>query len=444
MIYQEALDIDGNSCCDNITGTAAYSVKYDKLNRPVLTSFYGVNGLKVNSKKGYSQMLISYDENNNIATCAHLDVNGEYCVNRENRTVRLVGEYDENDYLVKISYYGTNNELCVVGNGAVEIRKNLPNGNVEEVYFLNQNNERFININGFNKMKIAYNTSGLITEIRYYDNEDKLCMNKEGYAIIRNHYEDTDNGMKCTQSIYDTNNKPCMHPVMLSAKTEFEYDVYGNLICQACFDTIGSPCLNNQLCALCENSFDANSRLVQTKFYHYVDGDYVLRKNIENVAIQKNKYNERGYWIEASCYDEYEHPVITMYGCSKWQSEYDNCGRCVEMRFYIENNTLYKNNEGAAIIQWEYNSLGDLVKQIHFDEDGQLCNNTYGIAYVVYGYNIFRGIDSISFFDKNDRLTMCDHPNFNCAQVKFFYDMQGNPIASKKFDENNEEITYGL
>ncbi len=426
-------------CCDNVTGSAWGIMEYDKYGRPVSVTYYGIDGKKTYIKKGYSSMVISYKENKRTSN-TYYDANGEMCLNRELNVARQTFEYDEQDYLKKICNYGTNNELCVVGNGAIECRNNLPNGNPEEVYFLNEQGERFNNINGFNKIRITYNPNGLITEMSYYDKNDKLCMCVDGFAIQRFKYKELDSGMQYSISLYDTLNRPCMHAIQNVSSCVYELNKYSQPVSQYTYDTVGRPCINNQLCAKCENEYDAHGNLIQTKYYQYKDNRYMLAKNIEGVAIQQNKYNERGLWIEAASYDEYNNATYTAYGNSKWQRSYDERGRCIELRNYLDGNMLFKNAEGVAIITFTYNASGDMVGESFLDENRQLCENIYGVAYIVNEYNSFKGVKRISFYDRENKLTMCSHPNFNCAYMEFLYDERGNLISTSKYDEEMEII----
>lgn len=434
------LNSEGKLHCDNVTGTAYSYTTYDEKNRPVSLSYYGVDGQKACCRKGFARVEVTYD-GYNISSRSYFDANGMLCLNREILVAKQTFEYDEQDYLIRLSNYNTNNELCVVYNGAVECRKYLPNGNIEEVYFLNEQEERFNNANGFNKMRMRYSNSGWVTETCYYDKDDHLCMNSQGFAIQRAEYEETENGMICKYSVYDTLDRPCMQNIMNVSKLVFIYDKHANLISQACFDTINQPCMTkDQLCSKCENQFDEYGHLIQSNYYNYVDGEYVPCRNYENLAIMRKKYDERGYLIESSSYDENDTPTFCIYGFSKFKAKYDDRGRCTEMRFYIEDSVLYNNAEGVAMTQWEYDDKGDCTKMLLYDDHEQLCNNIYGVAYSTYEYNIFRGIEKIYFYNKEHQLTTNTLPNFNCASVQYEYDAMGNVIAQYKYDEDGELI----
>lgn len=439
VIKNSFFNTKSKSCCDSQYGVASMKCQYDCKNRLISATSYGLDGEKLCTKQGYARIEREY-EGNNVVSCACYDADGAYCINKEINAVRHTYEFDSNDNLIRLSSYSDEENLRIVGLGAVECRKLLPNGNVEEVYFLNENQERFNNMFGFNRMKMTYNNSGQVVETQYYNKDDQLCMNADMYAIQRLSYDELKNGMSYMFSIYDTQNKPCMGTAWNAFAVKIENNQNGKPLSLTYYDTLNMPCNNSMWFAKQVNQYDSCGRLVETAYYRYKDGKFIPCTIRDNYSIIRYKYNKYGKLIETSTYNELGKPQYLPLTCSKSEMDYDEYGRNKEQRFYIEDTILYNNALGIAMFRWEYNEIGDMVKQTCYNENKEMCDNEYGVAYMTVEYNKWRSPEILSFYNKNDELVVNEDPNCPYAQIRYLYDAIGGKIGEKYYNADGEEI----
>lgn len=319
--------IDDKPCLEKL-GYVEHRYTYNKKGMQTSVSYYGTDGNLCTN--GIAKIRYEYNNKGSVATESYFDCNGNPCLG-DNGNAKVLYEYDTEDRIVKYTYFDTEGNLCNITNGYAILRyKYGENGKIEEVAYYDAN-DSLCNTkigNGAARLVRKYDTRGNETEEACYDKYNKLCINYNGYAILRCDYDER--GIPKERRSYDTNGNPCLGHNGF-AKVVYKSDSKGNIFEESYYGIDNEPCLRNNYYAKWTARYDDRGNMIE-KAYYGIDGKPCLSS--EGCAKWTARYDDRGNEIEESFYGIDGKPCFSNVGCAKWTAKYDDRGNIIEISFY--------------------------------------------------------------------------------------------------------------
>lgn len=248
--------------------------------------------------------------------------------------------------------------------------------------------------------------TGLLSEVRYMDFNNKLSPYSDGVAIIRyKRYTDKNRYSLTNEAAYfDENNKPIISQTSDYHKIVYEYDNRGNQLTYAYYGTDNEPLTNRFGAFKRKNEYDSYDRLLR------------------GTSIGLN-----------------DEPAANSYGIAGTSYEYRNGLQSKSTRFDDHFKTVRASaaGDGIAILKYEYDDRGNETKLSYFDENDQPINGQAGYHSISNGYDPLDMMISESYYDKyGNPATNRD----NIHQYKYVRDDKGRLIQQSYYDNSNKAI----
>jgi hypothetical protein len=318
-----------------------------------------------------------------------------------------VTQYDGNENYTR-TYYNEDNNPCYSLMGIYKaVIKSDSTRYSETFYDLDGKLAYHIECN-YAKIEIEYDKNRNVEKKAYYDIDNELCINEDGYteekiystwkikykyALAEYKYDSFSNLIEA--SYYGVGMKPYIFYQVKSrsgflsnsistfggySKYKCKYDKSGNLIEESYWGIDGKLCLYNQTFftsnwlgkddkeyrsgyAIIKHEYDSNNYLTKTSYfgtdgkpcsyYEYKEKDDLTLLCSFGYAEIRYEYNSNGEKIKESYYDTKGKP----YAC-----------------FFQEDGFDIRTYGGYAEVRHEYNSLGDLIRSTYYDVTGKLNN----------------------------------------------------------------------
>lgn len=285
---RKQLDRRGN-CCYDANGIYMYQYDYDK-GVLVQEKYLGADQKPVRDNRFYSSTLNFAKQSSRkisvIFESGWVQKPEITTLMKGDEEALLFSEYSEVTLSAELPQF---NELQPLNSAAVDNSVNsgrnytsieyIVNRNncIEKILYRDKNDSLIDNELGYAALCLKYDEKKQIIEKEYKDFSGKICLTKEGYAVIRNIYDPGRVGVICTQTYLGENREPIYNQELGCIYISYHRDSLGR-----------------------------SKRL--TVSYCDVDGTPVRRLN-RTYSVMKQTYDENGYLTKESYYDENNSPV---------------------------------------------------------------------------------------------------------------------------------------
>lgn len=263
---------DNQLFCNNF-GIAVEEYEYNLYGMPVEHRIYDENHRLVNGPFGWAIMRWEY-RNNRCVSVAVFDNQDKPIIEKTAGCHRLKFEYDRRGYLESTTCWD---------------EEGLPMMSAT---------------NGYWKYEQLRNLRGFIVEERSYGVDDRLIVNKSGAAVGKMEY--TDQGNIKRLDYYDENEKLVINKNLGYSSCVNTWNELGLPLTSACFGVKGEPVNNNIGYHKVEDVYDDNGKLLMIVYRD--KNQHLCLGPLENSriygAIQKLMYDENGDLCYSVIFDE--------------------------------------------------------------------------------------------------------------------------------------------
>ena len=424
--------------------------------------YYSDNG-KLDYKKAYDpygKLLykIDYDENMKVAMFKYDDEHGTakrlnsnttelYNVNYNERSsiTRYLLTYDDEGLLQKIEYASgeDNTPIGDADNIYGQAYSYDEAGHITEVRFLGQDGQVRGNKIGLAIKQFEYDDDNNWTQVKYLSANGNPSHDGNNCPLVKIEYDEW--GNRISEKYYTIEGKPSYRTDILSCGFLYEYDEEGNRIAQKYIDGNGGPVVGRYGFAQVKMSHDDNGFVTMQEFLDK-DGNRTncINDNKDIFSVIKFEVDEKGLDLTTAYYDVREQPVTTSEGIHKTVCEYDSVGNVTEVRF------LGKDLEPArcagfnSSVKYAYNDQHLRVSISFYDKDGKLTNSQEGMAECRYSYDKMGNIIRYEFLGADGKTPINSRRGY--AVEKDTYDELGNIRTVHYYNSSMKPCmtTYGF
>lgn len=415
--------------------------------------YYYNDNDKVDYKKvydAYGKLLykIDYDENLKVAMFKYDDEHGTakrllsnttqlYNVNENERSsiTRYLLTYDEDGLLQKMEYASGED--------------NTPVGDSENIY----------------GQSYSYDEEGRIIEIRFLGQDGKVRGNKLGLAIKQYEYDEDDNwtqvkylsadgnpshdgnncplvkieydewGNRLSERYYTIDGKPSYRTDMSACGLFYEYDDNGNNIIRNFIDSDGKPIISKDGYSKAKLSYNEDCFLTQVEFFDK-EGNRTncTTKDGESYSIIRLTVDEKGLELSTAYYNTQDSPTELSRGVHKFVCEYDSVGNVLKVDFLNKDLKPAQYGGFNSSVRYEYNEQYLCKSMSFYDKDGKLTYNGEGIAMCRYAYDKTGNVTKYEFLDTDGQTLINNHNGYAVEEVT--YDAIGNITAVRLYNSS--------
>ncbi|MBQ0153949.1 MAG: toll/interleukin-1 receptor domain-containing protein [Bacteroidales bacterium] len=300
-----------------------------------------------------------------------------------------------------------------------------PTGTMEQCEYFDIYGSRTKGFENAAIIKGSRDKYGNLEEERFFDEDEKACLNRFGYHLQRFfHSKDS-----VSYSFYDCNNQSCLlwrNDIAGIHKIKYCYNKNGDIIEICFYGTDGLPCrdVNGIYCVKATyDLFHRMKRVIFTKPNGELENNSFGYAIIDFSFDNHSRLTKRRYYNAQSTLLYYE------------QKEYKN-GLLSKTRTFNAFNFpmcyyLYDNTTGYEI---ERNDIGQ-IKQITFlnTNDSPMCCNS-GFAIVKYSYDANNYCTKMEVFD-TDGETRVSNVTSKVAIQERIFDEKGHVVIFSQYDE---------
>jgi len=221
------------------------------------------------------------------------------------------------------------------------------------------------------------------------------------------------------------------------AKTEddaviyrYKYDVSGNRIETAVYDSIDQPKEFEADVATIRWNYDAHGN--KTKTTYFTKNDELAFAN-DSITYNFYSFNKEGKLTERTNYDKQMQPA-ELEGTFKTIFHLNKAGSDSLVFWYDSKNKLKK---GVAITKYFYNKLGQKIREEYYDRNHKRTLNKGGISAITYDYNQRGLLVGYEYLDKSNRLT---NTTDGVAQERWNLDDLGYTQSYSYYDQNRKPV----
>lgn len=288
---------------------------------------------------------IKYDSNNNTDTTIKikLDEDNNQWVNNDKTIIKHDIDCDMINLAIQ-SYWDKTNLKWIGSDSTIREFDDYCN----EIYY-----ERFWFYPDINEWK---RFEGLKTEYEYDDNGKIISIShpdftfKNYYNSKEEYYYDSLNRLTSILYKYDGSGESWS----IQKKTEYNYDINNNIICETQYKLIGDWAYENKT----EFNYD-NNNLITEKYFEWKNQQWVEYNRIEK------KYNSENNLITL-VYLQFDSDIDSLVNSSKAKYNYDDYGNVIIYTQYKWDDIIlewnnYRKNE------YRYNSQGEAIEYIYYN-----------------------------------------------------------------------------
>lgn len=486
-------------------GFAVERQEYDVAGNMTRWACFDVEGRPVLSSEGYAIVSRKYDERGNQIEWACFDTEEEPVLHALDGLHLSRWVWDGAGRVVEERYFGVEGNPVALKSGyAIERMKYDQMGNECECAFFDVNDQSTVDVStGIHRTCKTYNDVGNVVEERYFGVDGNAAASKNGYAIERIVYDNSQN--EIMRAFFDSNGRPAidlsagMHitcktyneagnvleecyfgvdgkPIVLEsgyASKRMQYDDREDEVECAFFDANDQPALDKVVGAhrICR-TYDGGGRVVEERYFG-VDGDLVAVKDgysffrrkyddwgneiewacfdaqgqpvvnaSDNTHMVRNTYNESGQLTATYCFGINGEPCLHAAGNHGYRVHYGNQGREAEYTLLGLDDKPIAIEYGYAITRSKYDENGNEVECSFFDMDGDPVLDRLSNAHMMRkSYDAAGNVLEERYFGVNDTPIMS---NEGGAILRMKYDPRGHEIERAFFDENDKPVSDRL
>lgn len=418
----------------------------------------------------YHKTYIEMDDNGNGVDLKFFGIDGKPCYDI-NGVHRIICEFDDRNRVVKSVCYNKENRKCVNGGGVCEIRYGYQDNNINSLEFFDTEGRKINSNAGFSTLKInfkgnkpvlytsfdcnnmpvgtqatfgapvvelGYDDFGNISDVRLKDGsfstqfipDDVLCRIKLKYK----------NGRCVSQEFMNKSDMP-VEGLNGYSKAVSEYDNKGRLKKTEFFDAEGNYATNYVTAASIEEyEYDNFGRITEQRCYN--NKKQLMLCN-DGWAIKRNEYDGINIKRLKSFGTKGEPILCTTLGAHCKEYDSNSKGQVIAERSYGINNEPLINSGGFFECRYKYNLNGIKIEECYYGKDGKPVNTVYGPHKIKYFPNERNSMVYEKYFDVNDELVI--NTNTGYAARVIDYNEIGLPTDIYYYDGNmqlaNNRIT---
>ena len=220
----------------NTNGVLYENFCYDADGNNTLWEFFGASSNWVLSAEGVAIVKSQYNKNRQEIRRRFFGVKCEAVAHKDGNA-GLDFVYDKRGNLRKIIYVDTKGKPVVTTRGYAKEERNYDaqGHEIESGWYDAQGKP--VNVNGVSKLRHEYDERGNAIVVSFFDADNKLARNSEGYAVGRWTYDNGNAAVEC--HYYGPDNKPALHRDGLSS-WKAVYDASGRIVGRKFYDLNGN------------------------------------------------------------------------------------------------------------------------------------------------------------------------------------------------------------
>lgn len=424
IIERKQLDRNENWWCDE---NGVYMYKYTYTDGALTQEvFLGIGKKPVRDSRYHSRVIKFEKQRSGLGKELSISLDPIGTPTAETDTF----EEERDDFEEERDIYAGENEntITIQTNGQEETQENKQKWDKKLTQRRNTDEEETEEIEYVRKYtSIHYEVSpgNKIVKKSYYDQNDNLVANEEGYAIEKLHY---DQERHLISELYlDTKSNPCH----LSGGYAEERNVYGfnrEIIRTEYRDKNGRLTVNREkgYAYVCFRHSEENQGKKETKLYYNESNELVLLPDT-GYAISERYYDERGFVTRDAYYDESKKSISRSdYRVARIEYEYADDGNLICMWYQDEKGRpVNRYDTGYAAVFQEFEAGHLQTKYYQGYRDGELTavlDKETGVARIVYTYDNNR-LQREEYFDTEEKPIL--RSDTGCAIQEYEYDETG-------------------
>ncbi|MGL5957229.1 MAG: protein kinase domain-containing protein [Phocaeicola sp.] len=400
---------------------------YDDKDNFVKSEYYTTDGKPaLDQFNGTNAMVKNYDKHGNAIAEYYQDHDGNRMLPKSVLVAGFIIKFDEQGFVIQRTAVGIDNQPCYTKYGYSIINiENNEFGHISQITYLDIEQNPCYSTKGNASEKITTDKSGNTLSSWSYDIEGNLIENSDGRAGYVAEYDQWGNTTKIVN--YGIDQKPVENKYGAYG-WEWEYNELGLETKVKCLGKDLNYAPDKYGSAVTAKTYDKAGNLIRTANETADGKQSLLHGQYCGVAYL---YNEGGYQIERSYFNEKNEPCKGPNGYAKVTYEYDSNGFNSSMNYYDSSNKriLYK---GIAGQRYTRDERGNITKQFAIDEDGNQSTARYEVRQT---------------FDKNDNLLTTAYyekgkPIKNgYHKIGYAYNSRNQKVATKFYDVQGKLVT---
>lgn len=368
-------DAEGTKLMQSNENVAGWNVSYDDFGNETERSFFNSSNSPCEVVGGYSRKTLSYDKNGHLKAERFYNANGS--LTNVNGIAGTDYVCDERGNVIVNKPISVNGGLA---SGMLETHykyDNLDNC-IEESYYAN--NTPAICNRGYHKAVRIFNSRNQIIEENYYDKLNKLTLNNDGIAKLKNEYDNKGNRIRAFY--YGTDETPIVAKEGWASST-YEYDVFGNSVKQCFFGIDGKPTDPNKMVPVGICKYDKHNNMI---YLAAQDGNgHFINNPNTGWAIARMEYDNKSQMLSQAYFNEEDKPANGAGGCHKTTYKYDKNGNKTEEAYFgIDEKPTLVN--GVHLEKCTYDQNGNMVMYALYDKSGKPKNSDAGFQKIATTY----------------------------------------------------------
>ena len=290
--YDEYGNIIGCSYYDSRNNLVQYKEKYafykafpDSLGNIVRYEHYDEKGNLTKNREGVVIVNLEYDEFGRVICAQFYDHNNFADIN--NAGIHgWKAKYDTYGNQVEYFCFDQNGNLCSDTTGIARWEKKFDDrGNQLSYEAFGDDNLLRNHRNGISSWKARFNERGQLSEIAYFNRDNKPCINTEiGYSVYRAVFNNK--GEFIETSTYNEKGELCIDPSTGFALWKAEYDENGNRKLMLSYNEKKQLCVCKHGYAKYEAKFDSEGEFVESS--NYDEKGNIINKKTEVLAEKES------------------------------------------------------------------------------------------------------------------------------------------------------------
>ena len=430
IIEQSVYDNNDRPCIETIMGSHIICTAYDTYNYLTDVEIYNEQKeLSLSSVCHFAKQISSYDDYHQLISIKNFDEKGIPCYYTDNTSEHKY-QYDNRGNMVKTECLDTEGKPCISKDGFATITYKYDNyGNrIEERYYGIKGEP--IYIKGCAMIQYDYYPNGILSEERYYNDEDSLCLNSEWFAIGR--YEYDINGNQIKQCFYDVDTTLCTTKEWFYSIMERKYK-NGNIVEERFYNKEQQLDENGHGYAIGKYSYDNKHRLTSMRYFN---NDSLPCTNKSYIHFDSIVFDNRGLKVKEMFFDKNGKKCNTLNGASVSSYKYNDKGLVTEIAYDYVMGGPDSKVFNVRLCKYEYNSMGNLIRESYFGENEKPVWNVNDICRKEYTYDVYGNVVSESFYSPSGNLTV--HSGW--AVIKRVFDSRSRVKEIRYFDDKMQPI----
>jgi len=421
-------DKDQVTTCNDGENSYSYMItKNDDFGNNTERYYLDIDEKEIEDADGVCKYVWSYDSIGNNTSVKYFDRQGKPC-SIQGYFHEKRYKFNELNYITNTSFYDENGKPTVNENKYAEFRREYNNqGSITRVEYRGSDGDLALNTDiKCAVLALEYDDQGLLTDIKFFDDNESPCNIVRGYSTIEFTYDKKTDKVSILKS-WDKNGE-CL--AILHSK----YDTRGNLIESKNLDEEGNLVEGNVVKNYKYNKL--NQKIEE--WYTNLNGDNV---NDPEASVSKVvfKYDKMGNVIEKTYWGTFGDAAALGDGTHKWVHEYNKLGHEIHQVSYGVSGEPIKTEDGDAEIKTEYDKYARKTAEFIFDGRGGKTDGVDGWHKHTIEYNVRGQVVKEIYYDKSNKLALSTEKEY--AKIEIDYDSHGNTTKEKRYDDAGKCIS---